>query len=104
MSFPEFEVCGWALVSLGIPWVAQRVCPMPNVPGNVTVFALASKSDTLPLVFTSVKSLLMRATPALSYPLYSRRFNPLMIKGRANRFPTYPTIPHIYSSFDFPIS
>ena len=24
--------CGWALVSLGRPWVAQRVWPMPIVP------------------------------------------------------------------------
>ncbi len=26
---PEPPLCGWALMSLGAPWVAQRVCPMP---------------------------------------------------------------------------
>ena len=25
---------GWALVSLGAPWVAQRVWPMPTLPGS----------------------------------------------------------------------
>ena len=24
--------CGWALLSVGLPWVAQRVWPMPMVP------------------------------------------------------------------------
>ena len=24
--------CGWALFSVGLPWVAQRVCPMPVWP------------------------------------------------------------------------
>ncbi len=26
--------CGWALVSFGTPWVAQRVWAMPVVPGE----------------------------------------------------------------------
>ena len=28
---PCWPRCGWALTSLGAPWVAQRVCPMPVV-------------------------------------------------------------------------
>ena len=28
---PAVSVCGWALTSLGSPWVAQRVWPMPSV-------------------------------------------------------------------------
>lgn len=27
--------CGWALPSVGPPWVAQRVCPMPVVPSGI---------------------------------------------------------------------
>ena len=26
--------CGWALLSVGLPWVAQRVWPMPIVPAS----------------------------------------------------------------------
>ena len=26
--------CGWALFSVGLPWVAQRVCPMPVWPAS----------------------------------------------------------------------
>ena len=26
--------CGWAFSSEGTPWVAQRVCPMPQVPDS----------------------------------------------------------------------
>lgn len=29
---PSGETCGWALRSVGPPWVAQRVWPMPVVP------------------------------------------------------------------------
>ena len=29
---PVQSVCGWAFTSLGAPWVAQRVCPIPRVP------------------------------------------------------------------------
>ena len=29
---PSALVCGWALASLGAPWVAHRVCPMPSLP------------------------------------------------------------------------
>ena len=43
----------------------------------------------------------MSATPALSYPRYSRRFSPLMSTGYALRFPKYPTIPHIVVLFYF---
>ncbi len=31
---PVAPRCGWALTSLGAPWVAQRVCPMPIVEGG----------------------------------------------------------------------
>ena len=31
-SVPEPSVWGWALSSVGRPWVAQRVCPMPMCP------------------------------------------------------------------------
>ena len=31
---PSADRCGWALRSVGPPWVAQRVCPMPMVAGG----------------------------------------------------------------------
>src|SRR5213076_3599435 len=32
VSTPVQSGWGWAFVSLGRPWVAQRVCPIPSVP------------------------------------------------------------------------
>ena len=29
---PSALTCGWALASVGAPWVAHRVCPMPSLP------------------------------------------------------------------------
>ena len=41
--------CGWALASLGAPWVAQRVCPMPVVAAGSGVSAIAfSRFASLP--------------------------------------------------------
>ena len=31
---PVQSTCGWAFSSLGLPCVAQRVCPMPTVPAT----------------------------------------------------------------------
>ena len=31
---PLQSVCGWAFNSVGRPWVAHRVCPMPVRPGE----------------------------------------------------------------------
>ena len=60
--------------------------------------ALASRSETLPFVLQTFipDSSSYNITPALSYPLYSRRFNPLTTIGYASLWPIYPTIPHIY--------
>ena len=31
---PDASRCGWALRSVGLPWVAQRVCPRPVLPSE----------------------------------------------------------------------
>ena len=49
-KLPVKEMCGWALVELGSPCVAQRVWAMPTVPVVSLSEAKASKSATLPLV------------------------------------------------------
>ena len=46
---PEPPVCGCALTSLGAPWVAQRVCPMPVVEAGSGRSAIAfSRLASLP--------------------------------------------------------
>ena len=40
--------CGWALFSVGLPWVAQRVWPMPTVPGRGERSSSASRFSILP--------------------------------------------------------
>ena len=34
---PSAGECGWALRSVGPPWVAHRVCPMPVVPSPMPI-------------------------------------------------------------------
>jgi hypothetical protein len=98
---PSYEVCGWALVSFGTPWVAHRVCPTPtpstgigdasSAPARLAIFparlTTAIRLPESPDVTT--------ATPAESYPRYSRRFRPAMITSAARPDPTYPTMPHM---------
>jgi len=42
------EACGWALVSVGLPCVAQRVWPMPIEPKSGAAASLASRFLSLP--------------------------------------------------------
>src|SRR5580700_5452254 len=90
------SVCGWALVSLGSPWVAQRVWPMPTVALVCFASSLSLRSWTRPadLVICSLPRY-TTARPAESYPRYSSRCNPSTSTGVASRLPMYPTIPHI---------
>ena len=84
--FPELERCGWEFKSDGIPCVAQRVWPIPRVlPLLSWEAAVCSKSETFPFVLTTVLESSKSVIPALSYPLYSRRFKPLMMMGYASR-------------------
>src|SRR6476620_8690504 len=100
---PALSVWGWALHSVGAPWVAQRVWAMPRC---------ASGSDRAP--FSESSSTLIRpparrtcsrpassitATPAESYPRYSSRLSPSTSSGWATFRPTYATIPHIVKPF-----
>ena len=40
--------CGWALFSVGRPWVAQRVWPMPMVPCSGSLASRVSRLRSLP--------------------------------------------------------
>ena len=40
--------CGWALFSVGLPWVAQRVWPMPMVPCSGSLCSRVSRLRSLP--------------------------------------------------------
>ena len=93
---PAASVCGWALRSLGSPWVAQRVWAMPILPGLGSSPIAARRSSTRPTAFV-VRNALRWATasPAESYPRYSSRARPSTRIFDAGRVPTYPTMPHI---------
>ena len=60
--------CGWALLSVGPPWVAQRVCPMPVLDGGSGCAAIASRRlPSLPARFSvATWSPSTSATPAES--------------------------------------
>ena len=60
-KFPQFETWGWELILLGIPWVAHRVWPMPNLQesssSSINVF---SRSEIFPFSFFRKTFWLMR--------------------------------------------
>src|SRR6476620_10962792 len=94
---------GWALASVGPPWVAQRVWPMPVVAGGSCSSAMASRRfASLPARFSeTTPSAVTRATPAESYPRYSSLARPSITTSRAlpsTLGPTYPTTPHMPAS------
>ena len=86
---------GWALIWLGSPCVAQRVCPIPKVPFNAfppSVFS--TKFERRPFAFTTWASASPSRTarPPESYPLYSRFDSPSNRIGAAcylHKFPAY---------------
>ena len=95
---PAAFVWGWAFLSLGAPWVAHLVCPMPEQPGRVSPpLVMFSRTFSLPMAFF-VRSFSPSkiAIPAESYPLYSSFDSPSKMMEAACSFPIYPTIPHIY--------
>ena len=92
------ETCGCAFVWLGSPCVAQRVCPIPQVPFSALPLSVFSiRLDRRPFAFTTCarSSPSRTASPAESYPLYSSLDRPSSRIGAACRFPVKPTIPHI---------
>ena len=92
--------CGWALTSLGTPWVAHLVCPIPMLPFILLSFKWFFKTSSLPSFFSTVILLPSEiAIPAESYPRYSKRDKPLIRIGNGSFGPEYPTIPQIISPF-----
>src|SRR5690606_13738122 len=92
----RFVACGWVFASLGAPWVAQRVCPIPTCP---SIGQAATRSAR----FTSLPSARRRslveptsvAIPAESYPRYSSRLRPSTSFPATGSLPTIPMIPHM---------
>ena len=80
------QTWGWELMSFGSPWVAQRVWPMPSVPGReraVLRFCIRGSADGL-WHFSIMQHGRPVATqmPAESYPRYSRRAKAVQQNGR----------------------
>ena len=90
--FPVQSVNGWALVLLGTPCVAHRVCPIAHVPLRVTESFAA---EIFPVSLKSAISGDTAAIPKESYPRYSRRSSPSIQTSAAFLYPMYPTMPHI---------
>jgi hypothetical protein len=85
---PSSVACGWALRSVGGPCVAQRVWPMPYWPRTGSSSSDRSSSEIFPASLrTWIWPSSITATPAESYPRYSRRFRPSMRRGVTWRAP-----------------
>ena len=84
---------GCALPSVGPPWVAQRVWPMAVREGASGWASSAERRfSSLPARFSEVMpSSVTSATPAESYPRYSRRVSPSMTTSRAASSMVRPT-------------
>ena len=58
--------CGWAFSSDGRPCVAQRVCPMPQVPRGISRRNFSSRFFSFPFARTTISDSSSSATPAES--------------------------------------
>ena len=71
---------GWAFTSEGAPFVAQLVCPVAAVAGGIGLRStLSTRLASLPAFLRTTACPMPEATsatPAESYPRYSRRCNP----------------------------
>ena len=47
-TVPELSIWGWAFLTSGLPWVAQRVWPIPTVPGICWLLRLWIKFLSFP--------------------------------------------------------
>jgi hypothetical protein len=67
-SFPLQSVWGWAFVSFGRPWVAQRVWPMPGCPAGASPLRWSVRFVSLPAFFSmkTLPSSVRTAMPAES--------------------------------------
>src|SRR5881394_19764 len=88
---------GCAFASVTPPCVAQRVCATPSRPESGAAASFSSSCATLPTVRRSPSLWFgwSTATPAESYPRYSRRLSPSTSTGTILRSAIAPTIPHI---------
>ena len=96
VQFPD--TCGCALIWLGSPCVAQRVCPIPHVPISAfpsSVFSIRLLNLPFALTTCARCSPSRTAIPAESYPRYSNLDRPFNKIGAACCVPVKPTIPHI---------
>lgn len=79
-TLPSRLACGCAFTSLGTPFVAQRVWPIATVAsGSGRASMSSTRFDRRPAFLrTATRSMpgAVSATPAESYPRYSKRSNP----------------------------
>ncbi len=87
---PALSRCGWALVSVGPPWVAHRVWPIPALPaGSGRSTSTFSRLRSFPAFLAAASPPSARiATPAESYPRYSSRLRPATTTSCADCPPT----------------
>jgi hypothetical protein len=84
-TLPVQSRCGWALRSVGRPWVAHRVCPIPVTPPSAVSDPSAPSSTSSFPAFRTTWTFppSSTATPAESYPRYSSRRSPASRIGSA---------------------
>ena len=87
------------MISEGSPCVAHRVCPIPHLEYSSSdrgpILSLRTDSRPFDFITLILFSESNTATPAESYPRYSRAESPSRSFGTAFSLPVYPIIPHI---------
>ena len=90
-------MCGWALPTVGAPWVAQRVWAMPMVPASG--LAASSRGEIVELALGAAAVELAVVDRADAGAVIAAIFEPLQPVEQPLRdrvaLPTMPTIPHI---------
>src|SRR5579872_5211525 len=103
---PLQSTCGWALASVGWPWVAHRVWPMPELAWRRPPSAIRRRSDSerVPRAARARHSSEpdCTTTPAESYPRYSRRSSPWRSTSITQSPPVTPMMPHMAKRLRLP--
>ena len=100
---PAASRCGWALRSVGRPWVAQRVWPMPVVPlkdpGGIS--AIACLEVLQPAGTATDGEFALVVNQSDSRRVVAPVLHPAQCvhdDSAGGGLPDYPTIPHILTS------
>ena len=88
--------CGWALCSVGAPWVAQRVWPMPILPPSGSKASFCARLPSLPSARRRIDAAVFeRGDPGAVVAAVFEPLERIHEPGATGSVPMMPTMPHM---------